>query len=481
MDIKKYDQFFEKKLSIGELENGQRGNLFLKKIKNSEPLKLETPKNGKDEIVVSNKEDVIQLLSIDGETYNSDFASENLKKNKSRYADVFIDNDGNEYKLSDFAKTKEFGSSKGSSSGTAQTTISENLQCIMLSYIQYYDSYLELESIDDIEEILDDEEALVNAKLSINIEKEYLKHINKNWIYTFNTISNYLKASLFNKNEYEFYHDKNKNSFLNKLYLKYREVVKRDFNQYIPNDKWNPSDIWLLAKDKEKFVINLLSDINSTSELNKLIDELFNSKILIGISLKMLKLNQTPNFIINKEVEKPTYELDKVYLSGNPLVKTFDFSVYEVSSAGVRSIKITSANNSSGIANINLEVKGDNARYGKINLNEINRFLSTNGLDQVLTKTELSGMSDNELKDEIVALDTILKSLDNVSSTKLGKNKAELNTSSLLCKYQGLLLMEILLISDTENVNKVLNSIMYYAMSIENNCFTSPKYIRIVD
>ena len=31
-------------------------------------------------------------------------------------------------------------------------------------------------------------------------------------------------------------------------------------------------------------------------------------------------------------------ELDKVYLSGNPLVKTFDFSAYEVSSAGVRSI-----------------------------------------------------------------------------------------------------------------------------------------------
>jgi hypothetical protein len=480
MDIKKYDQFFEKELSLPELKNGKRGDLFLKKIINSEPLKLEKPKNGKDEIVISNREDIIHLLSLDGETYNSDFASQNLKP-KSRYVGVFLDDDGNTYTLKDFAKTKEFGSSKGSSSGTAQTTISENLQCIMLSYIQHYDTYLDLETVEDIENILEDKKSLKSAKLSIPIKKEYLKYINKNWIYTFNTISNYLKNFLFENFEYDFYHDKNQNSFIKQLYSKYREVVKRDFNQSIHSDKWNPSDMWLLAKDKEKFVLNLLSDINSMTELNKLIDELFNSRILIGISLKMLKLNQTPNFIVNKEIEKPTYELDKVYLSGNPLVKTFDFSAYEVSSAGVRSIRITSSNNSSGIANINLEVKGDNARYGKINLNQINTFLTTNGLDPVLTKTELVKMSDDDLKDEIVALDTILKSLDKVLSTNSRDSKSDLNTASFICKYQGLLLMEVLLTSDIESVNRVLNSIMYYAMSIENDFFTSPKYIRIVD
>lgn len=480
MDIKKYDQFFEKELSLPELKNGKRGDLFLKKIINSEPLKLEKPKNGKDEIVISNREDIIHLLSLDGETYNSDFASQNLKP-KSRYVGVFLDDDGNTYTLKDFAKTKEFGSSKGSSSGTAQTTISENLQCIMLSYIQHYDTYLDLETVEDIENILEDKKSLKSAKLSIPIKKEYLKYINKNWIYTFNTISNYLKNFLFENFEYDFYHDKNQNSFIKQLYSKYREVVKRDFNQSIHSDKWNPSDMWLLAKDKEKFVLNLLSDINSMTELNKLIDELFNSRILIGISLKMLKLNQTPNFIVNKEIEKPTYELDKVYLSGNPLVKTFDFSAYEVSSAGVRSIRITSSNNSSGIANINLEVKGDNARYGKINLNQINTFLTTNGLDPVLTKTELVKMSDDDLKDEIVALDTILKSLDKVLSTNSRDSKSDLNTASFICKYQGLLLMEVLLTSDIESVNRVLNSIIYYAMSIENDFFTSPKYIRIVD
>lgn len=103
--------------------------------------------------------------------------------------------------------------------------------------------------------------------------------------------------------QYDFYRDSNpkKIKFLNQI----------TDEKFLPDskDNWNPSDIWAVKKNSapklvsqvEKIYNNLKEGKTGVEELNGFIEEAFNSKDLIGISLKKVAGNKAK--IIKVQVE----------------------------------------------------------------------------------------------------------------------------------------------------------------------------------
>lgn len=463
-----------------------RGDIILGKIKNKEKFQL---KDGGKAIV--ELEDGIEISDTDGKYDPS--KSDNLKLSKSRLKNSFINpNNGQKFKISDFIKTDEFGGGRGSSLGTIDTKIVETIQAYVFAFKQKYspNKNLMVRMFDNDEilaKICQCGEAYGYEKISLDTIKKH-----KDYFLTFIKTANKFisRIGILSKTKkYNFHQISSGSSFAIALSESYRRSCKNSFGLIVNMAKWTPSDIWAVNELLENDFIEELKNINTVTDLNQFIDFNFGensrSRNIVGISLKKISSRQENILVvINKETERPRFEINHISLSNNPFTKGLDIIIKRLSKKYPGIDKLNVRSNSSSISNINVEIIGSSSRHGKCSLNQINSFLKSSNLETVPLVNNLSKIPQKELSKMVMDLYDEMLNLES-SEIRLGRiPTTSVTMPYLISKYQSLLLSKILInskISDPQSSDKCINSIMYYALAIENQYFSCPKYARVVE
>lgn len=312
-----------------------RGERFLEKIEKQEPFELT---DGSSSIILKNSPGVKSLME---KNYNE------LSGGKK----LFVKEDGELISLSNFVKTEEFGSSKGTGSGSKNTSLQESTQCVFNAMLESLKkTYL------DVEDITYDNMSGSLNKVDVNDSFDEIYEFSQipSWQQSFLTSSNLLSQYL---EEMDYIHHKG-SEFVNKIYTAYK-----DTDLGIAKDKWNPSDIWMVKED-----IYDVEFSSSIYELNQQLEDLYNDKKLIGVSLKKLgkdsviipkNFNDSPKNIYIYEGYKTTNKSKDIKLISNEYCITFRTFNWATNWAG--------------------EINGKTASHGKIGLTPLNEILKKFG------------------------------------------------------------------------------------------------------
>ena len=509
MKLRKINQLVEANLTIQDLDkrgrDGLRGDVLIKKIKDFDPVVISKPGEApKDVVIVNGEDEILPEITIDGTgRYDSDGGNDYFKTG-NRYSDVIEGDDEEYYKLNDIQKTAEFGSSKGSSLGTTATREIESLQCLVLSYRQI--KKRQVVDFDyhvlDVSTEIEFDKYLKNVDTEANITKEVLRRYVPEWGATFLKTSNALYDKrtkvvrygeksdylLKKKLEYKFYQISSNNG----VSLAIKEAFRR-CEQSANISKWNPADIWAVCKKSEQTIIEELNRCNNIKNLNHIVDMRFDSRELVGISLKKVTKWEEITMIINKVTMPPKYTFVGVVLSEDPLsTSSLRISVDRKNSFPFKdAIEYMTMRSFAGskVQNISGEIAGKSARQGKISLTKINKILEKYNimdeegyLEQVPTTKEISKWSDSKLKMEVSIINRNIITRYEKSSPM--NRSFEVNRARLTSKYQSLYLAWILMdLDDNRNplVNNIVEEMFHYAMSIKYDRERTPKYVRVID
>ena len=235
---------------------GDRGEVLLKKINNSEPLELVS-----GESVVIDKEK------------SKDFVDALGKKQYDTVSKIkFFDTDGNPFTIGKLQKTAEFGSSKGAGGGSEQTDVQESAQCLVNAI--RYNKGSKITAKDITPDAVKKAASRIDTTSDVTTMAKFIAD-NEEWRNTTISAANVLAENF--KSDFKFYRGAGIVSKINaaaKTALKNADI-SADIN------KWNPADIWM-ATD----AINEIVFPTELEKLNKLISRLFRDKVLVGVSLK---------------------------------------------------------------------------------------------------------------------------------------------------------------------------------------------------
>ena len=283
-----------------------------------------------------------------------------LAQDERNYGSIkdFEDNPGKAFTLykqngdsissSKIAKSPVFGGGKGASAGTVQTAFAESQQCFYLAaMLKHKNKPIEFFTPD----VLDSVSSKVSTgKTTLD---EVLKELDPAW-----GVSAYLCAQQLIKQGYvnskmTFHRDSPEMRY---IYLAKKTAFKNSGLSPLSDDKWNPGDIWAIDPS-----VNLKRDLDVTSiaALNNSIFTLFEKRLLIPISLKLVKkkakiVTQTP-----KRADTPIYKFNKALLQSGRGSFWSSKSGTIIYNDGKMDIK---ANNAMGSSKV--EILGKTARAG---------------------------------------------------------------------------------------------------------------------
>jgi len=512
MILKDFSNFLtEKRLTIPELNKEEaRWNMFLTKLKNNSPFILEE----EGEVIVNNPDEVIQ--SITDEEGNLDMNKVILYlKPRNRYAPV-IKTDKGEFKLNQFHKTVEFGGGTGTSLGTVNARTYETIQAMFFSLRQYlgreinpgdihllYTDTSELESPGEINTSDDKSAILDSIRSTKNITRDDLKFFeDKGWIYTYVKTANVFYDSLNDDKQYVFHHAYSGEGIADAVYRAFIKCIRninKENKVRISMSRWNPSDIWAIEVDMEQDIISVLQEIEDMTQLNTVMDSLFDDNFLVGISLKKIPFDKEIQLIVSK-----TLQTNFTYDHSSTSVGEFDTLTVQIHSKSYSWLQhkreeTLDARTFKGKEedNIFLEVRGSASKYGKASLTYINSILGRVKISPIPTYKELSNMSDDELRAGITRLYQSIPNLEKKKTTTLRWNIKDIR-SKLISKYQSLLFVSILesnkrkpfkkgifgrirfLFNSKLNItNYIVKEIFYYAYSMGGELFDNCKFYRI--
>ena len=515
----KVDSILESKQNLYNLD--AIGNEFVNLLKNDSSFIID--KSGKV-IKILNWSEIVDQITNDGINYDPELADSFFGSSGSTYDDVIEGDDGQFYKLSDLRSIKIPGlknRSTGGGPGALSTEEVESLQCLILSYRQDIGRTINMEDYDLIKEDIESEDfnisnyKNIDVRIDINIDvfekfpdwrETFL--LTANFLYERKTkISRGVKSDfILNSNiQYKFCHNKS-NGISKCIVEKFRKLIKNITNERIDVNKWNPSDIWAVSVEEENRIIMEVNNCKSISSLTRVIDKNFDSRKLIGISLK--KVGKSVNFIINKITDPPTYSFLKIKLSSDPIINTGLSIIANREShsfgQGIEEITFRNFNLSNKVASdITGEVIGKEARGGKISLRIINLILEENNIEPIPSAEELSLMSDEELIFEISNLDRYIKSDPAYFQVTKTVRQKEPDSHRLISKYQSLILSKTIF-DNIENKTEeyrwingiknrlsvsdiIIQDILLHALSIRlkykkgEESLRTPKYVRVVE
>ncbi len=500
MILKKLSKFIEANLTINDLSKRSdpkvtkysplRGDILLGKIENGEDI--ETIDGDSVKIDIDKEVDITDQYGKYDPSKSQNLKVGNLKNSKLKPIFSKIGDKSKKYKLSDLVKTSDFSGGGGSSLGTTETKVVETIQAHILSFKQefYPNENLLLRHLNDSKNL----ERISNTKMvfgSLEITPDIIKNY-KRYYTTFIRTSNRLisdRGILGSNRKYNFHQISSKSEFIVSLTNAYRKCCKNSFNKIINMAKWTPSDLWSVDSQLEGKFINEIDKLETMTDLNSFIDRNFgdsrNNRGIVGISLKKVSnFKENITIVINKITERPTFDLESIYLSTNDFTKGLEISIFRRSSKFPGINKMSVRSNTSGISNINIEILGSSSRHGKCSLSQINSILKSNGLNQVPLASEIKSNFDKDtLTREIIKISNKLKGLS-MTELKNGRGQSEIFYPNLISKYQSLIFAEILIndkIMGGYKCDSCVNSIMYYALSIENQYFKCPRYARVVE
>jgi hypothetical protein len=514
-DIKDFKTFNEALLNLNQLaaiRDGRiRGNVLIDKLKSSDFFDVE------DKNLV-----VFQMLDsednwVDVETAISIFTDLNGNydidkaltyfKSKNRFRKVFKTEDGQTFGLNQIKKTGDFGS-KGAGVKIREF---ETVQCIFLgikqaypninlndrNMVSFYKKYMEL--------VRQTGQSLVKTSDKIDLNLELLDEFysDLSWLYTFYKIPNRIwRQDYVDKNQlYYIYHVGNKeldSPYVN-LNKRFNLFSKQEGFKDINFTKWCPADVYLVAINNIHEINEKIRSCETISEMTNLVDELFDQKILIPISLKKLSEGTDFKVIINREVDKdlPDFKIS-TFRIGDELkgigskIDTFSEWKYRNNKdvdTKKRTLNLDSSDTSKKV-DIDGEVEGSSSRHGKISFKALKRIIETvqfENIQKIQSSEELRSLNIEELKDLVNQLiqsgKSIIKS-ELISVTSISRG-SDISTSEnkLISRIQSLqIVIAIAQIYNKEPkvANDIITKIMRYALSIQTDKFETPRYLRVI-
>lgn len=480
-----------------------RGDVLVDKIDKGEEISFHL-KNKKDfKSTVINDEEIIGNITDTTGKFDPDKAKSFFTKGRNYVKNIEVAENDELYQLNDIEKTTEFGSSGGSSLGSVETRTVECIQCLFLALRQTkVEKSITFEDIDELyDEFGNIRKDLLDAiRVPVELTSELIDQYLENWASTFIATANalYEVRPVFTKDK-----DTDDNILSRrKTYIFYQIGFNRDLTQIlaetyrgfrettgIPIAKWTPSDIWAVHKPQHSSIISRINNCDNINELNLVIDQLFDQKSLRGISLKKLKTilkTEDVTLVINKVTPVPNYTFNKVITSNNSLgslgVKIIVNQISSIESQNQEEVMdVRTFSGQDTISDVSGEVIGHSARHGKVGLTRINKIISRiskeKGVDIQLieTKDQLVSKSNDVLIQEIEVLNDKIKSLGHSVGTKNSINERP----RLISKYQALKFADILY-THRDLSDEIVELVFYYAMSIKNDVFECPKYVRII-
>lgn len=406
-----------------------RGERFLEKIKLNLTFEL-------------NNGSFIQIDPILSQTAIN-FLETKQYKELGKGKKLFYDIDGNQYSLSDFKKTKEFGSGNGFGGGSESTNIQESSQCVV------NDIVFKIKGSHITEDDLTKEniqKAYNYSYVTSPIEKvEEFITTKKDWSYTFtstaNALFNYFSGSNMNSH---------RGSKLTKQIYDNFANTKKQQNIQLAADKWNPSDIWLTNST----IKDLNFNYTNIDELNNNLLELFNKNKLVGVSLK--KLSKDYKISINNNGEYKNLNLKITKLISSPNSKD---SKIEFTNGKITFRTFNYATNFAG------EINGKTASHGKIGFGPLNNILKNNNTELLpdikLLKESIT--SPSFLNNFYTIYNYITENIEYKDFINKIKNK---DLDWIISKYLANKLLYIIKMQSIDIQNKIINEIILYSMSI---------------
>jgi hypothetical protein len=399
-----------------------RIEILIKKIQNGEELEL----NDGSTFTVDNKEEVINQL-----------------KGKTRIANAInlIDSEKNKITTSNLKKTADFGGGGGMRGGADLTAKGESAQAIV-NVIRYsFSGNLTNDDVDD--ESINDSKSKVKAT-DFEGASELLK-TNPGWLTSSVSIANALASQYSGPFIQHRGSDWVKN-LENAVKPHLKDTGISDIN------KWNPSDIWMVAPDEES-----INWPDSLEEINSLLGQKYAEGKIIGVSLKKAGSDATLKLFNAPEKSKESYEFKGIDPRPNAAK---GYVLFDDASMEFR--------NFSGLGGFQGEIIGKKAAGGKVGYGTIKKALNDNGI-------ELS--SPKEIKDEVVSEDPkFKKKFENLwkSTPKLEGEDFELyydnpkktlnqNLSYRISKYLALEVING--INNSNNPNEIISDLLNYASS----------------
>ena len=511
MTTKKYRGVLTKqRLTIPELSKEERRwNMFLSKLKNNKAFVLQ--KEG--EVTISNPDEIINAITDKNGNLKMDNVIQFLKPN-NRYAPV-IKTDNGEYKLNQFHKTIEFGGGAGTSLGTINARTYETIQALFFSLRQYlgrdigpgdiYLLYDETSETSDIDPNYQDIKAEIyrHVKSRKPISRDDFKFFeDKGWIYTYIKTANEFYNSLNSNKHYTFHHAYSGDGIADAVYRAFVHVfhrINKENKVRINMSRWNPSDIWAVETDMEQDIISSLRDAVDLTQLNTIMDSMFDSNFLVGISLKKIPVEREIELIVSKTLQTNFIYSNASASEGAFETMTVHINAKSFSWLGQKRKETLDARIYSGkeFANMFLEIRGSASKYGKASLNFVNSILNRVNVAPIPSHQELEKMTVEELRAMIIKLYANLPHLEQTANTSIGNNISNIK-SKLVSKCQALLFVSTLekyknrpqqkglwgrlrfLFNRKLNVtNYIIKEIFYYAYSMGGELFENTKFYRI--
>jgi hypothetical protein len=272
----------KKVATAGPYKNQERTDILADLIKKQTPLELV---KGKD-IIIANVPETLEKIA-------------QFKKDGKTFEMTGVN--GRTIKSSMLNKSKYFGGGAGAGGGTKQTAIGESAQCVWMAAMLEIGSAMPIDSFTD--------KVLTKAFKSVSVGKTSLKEIlaiDDSW-----KMSSYLTAQYaIQKDVIErgmiFHRD---DKLMKAIYAAKNTAFKNNGFKPLPDDKWNPGDIWA---EEKGFNIKEL-DTSSLEGLNNDILDLYLQQRLVGISLKKVSRAVTS---VEKNVERPPLTSDHKFSAG---------------------------------------------------------------------------------------------------------------------------------------------------------------------
>lgn len=329
-----------------------RVELFLDKYKNGLPLTLT---NG-NEIVLKYDED-----------RDADI------RNKANPAKIFVIGlDNRTYKLSDFAKTQEFGGGGGSGAGAALTKLTESAQAVYAQARWMGKTEYTSEDIATAYDAarVDELMASIQHELPIDWHKSCIIGAEK------------LHAT-FGSKGYTFHRG---SAWVDRLETLFKKLNARD-KHFSNLNKWSPADIYMVSPAGANIKFDTVSNIQ---ELNNILTEAMRTKDIIGVSLKLLKKTAKLSYH-NFGTDKPVVKFDKFTIGNKGFFSGKDVYIYFTLDGKIQFRTFPET--------FQGEIKGKQANQGKLSYGPIQNILKQLGLPQLIDIKKLrKGLEDDNVE-----------------------------------------------------------------------------------
>lgn len=373
---------------------------------------------------------------------------------------------------SNISKSDVFGGGKGSGGGSAGTALAESAQCYYCSAIVNVIGK-KCEPEDFTEEVLRQGASYVDASDSID---KVLKELPEDWV-----DSSILSAIKLYEEGYitvgmTFHRD---SKLMNRIYTSAKTAFKQNGLKFTA-DKWNPGDIWAVARGKED---TITFDVSSVAALNDKVLELFNLRHLVGISLKKVVKDATIS-IYNGGESKPDYNpLSYSVRGGTKAHSTFRSSTKCILYFNGGKAEGRSFNH---LTNWAFQIIGKHAAGGKVGFNAVADIFKYHLMPGMPDAKFVKKMAQKPTKRFIkefykmylsIGDDPENLSKDEFNDLIIEKNESIPGQNWIFSKYIGVAILYALKTSrDKTKDDKVVNDIILYAASSTS---TSSVFVKV--